>query len=366
MPHLQLLVKPVSADCNMGCSYCFYRRVSAIYPGPATHRMSAQALEQMISWALRAAGRDATTFCWQGGEPTLAGPHFYREAFQLMRLHGRAGQPVSNLLQTNGLLLDREWAELCRQYRVLVGVSLDGPPDLHDHFRHYQGGGSHARVLEGLHHLAERGVEYNILTLVTSESVGRAGEIYRYLREQGFHFLQFIPCVEVDAEGRPAPWTVPAEAYGDFLCEVFDAWRPEGPAACSVRLFDSLLQWHLTGSTGLCTLDAGCGGYTVVEHTGDLYPCDFFVDRQWRLGHVAQPERDKTVAARFAGLRAANLAACGDCEWLALCRGGCPKDRVTAGGFDRRDYLCEGHRRFFAHAMPALAEMAAEIRRECP
>jgi len=359
-----LLVKPVSADCNLSCPYCFYRRAGALYPGTARRLMSQDTLERMISLALAAAYPEQAVFCWQGGEPTLAGVDFYRQAFRLMERHGRDGQPVANGLQTNGLLLDAEWARLCAQYQVLVGVSLDGPPDLHDHYRRHAGGGSFQQVMAGIAHLQAAGVEFNILTLVTAASAGRAAEIYAFLRNQGFRYLQFIPCVEAPGD-QPAPYTIPAPAYGDFLCQLFDAWRQDGPGLVSVRLFDALLARQLTGRSGLCILDGECSGYLVVEHNGDVFPCDFFVTKQWRLGNLHQSDlaalRRRPRWRQFHALRQANRAACGDCRWRPLCRGGCPKDRLAAGGAAARDYLCQAHQQFFAHALPEITRLAQRL-----
>jgi len=330
--------------------------------------MTRETLERLVCCALEAAYPDLAVFCWQGGEPTLAGIEFYREAFRLMQLHGRAGQPVSNALQTNGLLLDAEWARMCAEYRVLVGVSLDGPRDLHDYYRHGSAGrGSYEDVMRGIGHLRARHAEFNILTLVTAASAGRAAEIYQFMRDQGFRFLQFIPCVEGDESGGRAPYTISAEAFGDFLCDLFEAWRQDGPGVVSVRLFDALLERELTGESGLCVLDGECSGYLLVEHNGDVYPCDFFVSEQWRLGNLHQSGLDALRRCEqwyaFRAMREANRAACAGCKWWSLCRGGCPKDRLLAGGVSARSFLCEAHRRFFAHALPEIARLAERLRR---
>lgn len=341
--------------------------MGGLYPGAGAHRTSRDTLERMVSMTLEAAYPDLAVFCWQGGEPTLAGVDFYREAFRLMQAHGRARQPVANSLQTNGVLLNAEWARLCAQYQMLVGVSLDGPRDLHDFYRRAAAGrGSYDDVMRGIGHLKAAGAEFNILTLVTPASARRASETYRFFRDQGFRFLQFIPCVEADTAGDPAPYTISSQAYGDFLCELFDAWREDGFGVVSIRLFDALLERELTGKSGLCVLDGNCGEYLVVEHNGDVYPCDFFVAQEWRLGNVHERElsafRQSDRWKKFIALREASAAACEGCEWWALCRGGCPKDRVLAGGPSARTYLCEGQKHFFAHAMPEIRSLAERLR----
>jgi uncharacterized protein len=331
--------------------------------------MTRETLERMIAGALEAAYPDLAVFCWQGGEPTLAGIEFFREAFRLMRLHGTAGQPVANSLQTNAVLLDAEWAQLCAEYRVLVGVSLDGPRDLHDHYRRNSGGrGSYDDVMRGIAHLRGAGVEFNILALVTAASAGRAAQIYRFFRDQGLRYLQFIPCVEADEKGQAAGYTISPSAYGDFLCELFDAWRQDGRAAISIRLFDALIERELVGNSGLCVLDGKCGDYLVVEHNGDIYPCDFFVAEEWRLGSLDQSDFASLWGCegreRFLAVREASAEACAGCEWWSLCRGGCPKDRMLAGGPRARTFVCEAHKKFFAHAMPGITSIAGCLRRE--
>jgi uncharacterized protein len=366
----QLLVKPVSADCNLACRYCFYRRVGAMYPASPGRRMARDVLEHMIRTYLAAARGGAATFAWQGGEPLLAGLDFFVDAFGLMARHGRGGQPVANAVQTNGVLLDREWARLFRAYNVLVGVSLDGPRHIHDHYRTGAAGGSFDAVMAGIGHLRGAGVEFNLLTLVTAASAPHGAEIYRFLRHRGFTYLQFIPCVEADAGGgRAAEYAVPPAGYGDFLCAVFDAWREDGAGEVSVRLFDAIMEREIRGRASLCELDGPCSGYLVVEHNGDVYPCDFFVRPQWRLGNLMRDDFDALFATArwrdFGAQRAANAAACAGCEWLDLCRGGCCKDRLpaTAGDtrpMERRSYLCESYRRFFDHAAAELCRLARE------
>jgi uncharacterized protein len=368
MADLQLLIKPVSADCNLVCNYCFYRRTLDYYPEPR-HRMSSQTLERMIRLALAAGYPDPTVFAWQGGEPLLAGIDFYRQALRLMNRHGRDQQPVGNALQTNGVLLDHEWARLCADYQILVGVSLDGPREIHDRWRtNAAGGGTFDAVMRAIGHLRTAGVEFNLLTMITTASAPQGELIYRFLREQGFAHLQFIPCVEVDPEtGKPTEHSPTPEAFGEFLCAVFDAWRQEGTAGVSVRLFDAIMQHSLTGSSGSCDIGGNCGCYYVVEYSGDLYPCDFFVAPEWRLGNLDDLSFEAIPGLprwqEFIAQRDANAATCADCRWYDLCRGCCCKDRLAAGGMEMRSYLCRGYQRFFEHAAEPLRALARD---RCP
>ena len=366
---LQLLIKPAGADCNMACRYCFYRRVGRQYPEPTPHRMSDETLQSVVRRYLRLR-LPQSVFCWQGGEPTLMGIDFFRRAVQLMERFGVSRQPVSNAFQTNGLLLDHEWCAFFRQYRFLIGLSLDGMQELHDAYRIAGGNrGSHADVIRSLRLLQDEQVESNVLAVVTDVSARHAAGIYKYFRELGVRHMQFIPCIEADASTRkPAPFSVTPEAYGDFLCALFDAWLPEAKAGISVRLFDGLLQRELTGNSGLCYLDGTCGSCPVIEHNGEVYPCDFFVQPEWRLGSIRTMAFEKLIqrsrARSFRGARYRLPEACSDCEWAALCRGGCLKDRQRiTGGFDAPTYFCGALRRFLAHAAEPIRRLATDL---CP
>jgi len=376
--HLQLLIKPAGADCNQACGYCFYRGTERYYDaaggrgGP--HRMSDDVLRTVVRRYLRLR-LPQSVFCWQGGEPTLMGLDFFRRAVQYMERYGVGGQPVSNALQTNGLLLDRDWCAFLRRYRFLVGLSLDGPRDVHDAYRTFSGGrGSHAEVVRKINLLRQEAVEFNILTVVTDVNVHRAAEIYRYFRDLGVTHMQFIPCLETDPETRPPHRCVLApEAFGEFLCELFEEWLPEATHGVSIRLFDGLIRRELTGNSGLCYLDGVCGRCPVVEYNGDLYPCDFFVRPEWRLGNIATASLERLLLRRrarmFRGARHLLPEACVECEWADLCRGGCLRDRTPlanqasagAGPPTRGPTrLCRAYQRFFAHALPRIRRLAAE------
>ena len=330
--------------------------------------MSDEVLRSLIRKYLRL-HLPQSVFCWQGGEPTLMGLDFFQHAVLLMQQCGTRGQSVSNALQTNGLLLNADWCRFLRQYRFLVGLSLDGPAEYHDAFRKYPGGkGSHADVLRVFHLLREQQVEFNVLAVVTSLTAGHAKEVYRYFRDLGLMHMQFIPCVETDQHtGEVADFSVGPGAYGDFLCELFDAWLPEAKECVSIRLFDGLLRRELQGNTGLCYLDGNCGHCPVVEHNGDVYPCDFFVQPEWKLGNITSSPVEKLLdRSRARAFRKARLKmpeACSDCEWAQLCRGGCLKDRRRISGrFDVPTYFCEAYRRLFAHASEPLKKLAADVR----
>ena len=371
LQNLQLLIKPASGDCNVACRYCFYRRVSAMH-GPGAHRMSDDVLQALIRRYLKLR-LPQSVFAWQGGEPALMGLDFFRRAIALMQQHGRNRQSVSNALQTNGLLIDHDWCKFLREYSFLVGLSLDGPANLHDHYRVWaDGGGTHADVLRTFRLFQETGVEFNVLAVVSDVSAPHARTIYRYFRDLGLFHMQFIPCIETDPQThKPTPFSVSPEAFADFLCELFDAWLPEAMDCVSIRLFDGLLNRELTGNTNLCYLDGSCGECPVVEYNGDVYPCDFFVRPALKLGNIMASPLEKIMARprarRFRNSRRKILDECKDCPWRDLCRGGCLKDRERiAGAFNVPAYFCETYKRFFEHAMDPIKTLAAEVRSRHP
>jgi len=364
-----LLVKPASADCNLRCDYCFYLDRGKLYPEGKTHRMPDDVLDAMISKYM-ATPQPQYAFGWQGGEPTLMGAGFFRRVTELQEKRGARGARVANGLQTNATLIDDELARHLATYKFLVGVSLDGPADVHDrHRRNAAGRGSHTDVLRGIDRLRRRHVEFNILTLVNEANVGRGSETYRYLRDRGLLFHQYIPCVEFDERGERMPFAIDGPAWGGFLCEIFDEWFTADTRRVSVRLFDSLLAWMVEGRRTTCTMGRNCRQYLVVEHNGDVYPCDFFVEQGLRLGNILTDDwegmLDSPVYAAFGADKAKWAAECDECRWLDVCAGDCLKHRYAAGRDPRRlSHLCEGWKRFYAHAMDKLGTLADDIRTE--
>lgn len=354
----------------MACGYCFYREKDALFPAAALHRMSDEVLEETIRQML-AQTVPSVSFGWQGGEPTLMGLPFFERALRLQMKHGR-GQSVGNGLQTNGLLLDRRWADFLRDYQFLVGLSLDGPEHIHDQARRRVGGQpTWAEVVDRTKMLLDSGVQTNALSVVNAHSARFPEEIYDFHKGLGLVHMQFIPCIETDPAdpGRAADFSVSGEAYGDFLIRIFDLWRGdfrnEEPTTF-IRTFDSLFFLYVDREPPDCVLLPECGTYLVVEHDGGVYACDFFVEERWKLGsvlegklvHMLNSARQKS----FGAAKAALPAPCAACAWKSLCRGGCPKDRLR----DPRDrglsHFCAGYKKFFAHADPVFKGLAAEWR----
>jgi len=362
-----LLIKPVSGDCNLHCAYCFYhQRPSDPYQEQGRHRMSLQVLEALIKQGMRLNRRQAT-FGWQGGEPTLAGLDFFKKAVELEQKYGFSGQSVGNGLQTNGLLLDASWARFLRQYNFLVGVSLDGPAPYHDPYRiHPNGAPTHERAVAALRLLSEHHVEFNVLAVVNRLTAQHGAEIYDYFLSQGWHYMQFIPCVELDpATGQLADFSVEPERFGDFLCALFDKWYNGGHPQASVRDFEAILAAHLGQEPPLCSYQRECGSYLVVEHNGDVYPCDFMVDQEHHLGNLLETPLGALFASEglkcFAAEKAAPRPECRACAWLPHCNQGCPR---FVGLDGPRHYLCRAYQRFFAHSREGFVRLRDQILRE--
>lgn len=348
---LSILAKPVSAACNLACDYCFYRPHSVPYSPP--YKMTEHTLRALLQQYMPLV--EAAAVCWQGGEPLLAGVDFYQRVVQLEAQYGRAGQQVANAVQTNALLLDDDFARLFAAYQFAVGISLDGPEDLHDLHR---GAGTHRQVLKGVRLLQEPGVALNALCAVTKDSQGRGAAIYQFLIEQGFDYLQFIPIVEFGPQGEPLPFSVEAEGLGEFLCEVFDAWLADGVGRVTVRNFESILAHYLGAEPAECIFKKRCGDYVVVEHNGDVYPCDFYVRPELRLGNLVSQPLDEVLRGlpKFADRKERLSVACQECDWLWVCNGGCPRRRQGV------DYLCAAHRRFLTHSAAGFRRLASLVR----
>ena len=369
MKPFSLLVKPASFDCNLSCRYCFYLEKEKMF-GTERHRMSDAVLEQMIS-SFMGLDMPCYAFGWQGGEPTLMGLDFFRRAVDLMKQYGKSGKQVSNGLQTNGTMLDDEWCSFLLEYNFLVGISIDGPPEIHDFNRITIGGaGSHELVMRGLAALNRNQVEYNVLTLVNSHSASRPLEIYRYLRDDlKIMFHQYIECSEFDRDGKLMPYSVSPEAWGEFLCKIFDEWYAHDVRQVSVRLFDSILAKMVDGIANVCSIGNNCCQYFVVEHDGSIYPCDFFVQPEWRLGNVDgvdwEAMQNLPLYREFGKRKGMVAEQCSACRYFVLCAGCCQKNRPGRGNMPGElSVLCSGWKMFHEHTVDRFKELAKSIIKE--
>ncbi|PWU03856.1 MAG: anaerobic sulfatase maturase [Terriglobia bacterium] len=354
-----ILIKPASAVCNLDCEYCFYLdREADPYAELPQRTMTLETLEKLVEGYLLYS-YPQSVFAFQGGEPTLAGLKFFQALVEFQQHHGRNGQSVSNSIQTNGILLDREWCEFFRSYNFLVGLSLDGPEDVHDRYRYNKSGHrTWAKVVEAAELLRSTQVEFNVLCVISKANVGRARDLYSFFQRLGIKYLQFIPLAEFEPDGTPMPFTISAEEYGRFLCEVFDLWWPERRQR-SIRFFENIAEALAGRRPGTCTMHASCDSYAVVEYNGDVYPCDFFVETAWKLGNIeldSWPEISRRQRRlRFAEKKAVPHAECAVCEYSNICHGGCPKLRhAQYGRFADLDWFCGSYKKIFARALPQL------------
>ncbi len=372
-----LLCKPIGARCNLRCAHCFYLEKSNLYPGETNWSMSDEVLERFVKFYLetQAEGVGEVQFAWQGGEPTLMGVDFFRRAVALQRQHAKPGLRISNALQTNGTLLDDEWGKFLHDEQFLVGISLDGPEALHNRFRpHPDGRGSFADAMRGLAALRRHEVEYNTLTCVQADNADHPGRVYDFLKNEcGSRFMQFIPIIEPGEGGGVSPQTATGEQWGRFMCGIFDEWLKGDVGEIYVQHFDVLLGLVLGRPAALCVYSPVCGRALVVEHNGDVYACDHFVTEQHKRGNLLVDSPlwliDGEKQAEFGREKSARLPRyCRECEYLRLCYGGCPSDRLsqTPDGEPGLNSVCAGYKMMFAHLTPVLEAMGRALRKGRP
>ncbi len=366
MPSLNLLIKPASGGCNMRCRYCFYHDEQMNRDTFSYGQMSEETLEILAEKALRYATRDCT-FGFQGGEPTLRGLDFFRKAVELQKKYNVRGVHISNAIQTNGLLIDDEWAEFLRENRFLVGLSLDGSKDVHDLNRiDSEGRGTYSRVLHAAQLLTAHRVDFNVLTVVTGRTADSITKIYNFFRRSGLLYQQYIPCLDPLGEVRGlSPYSLTPEKYAKFLKTLFDLWYRDIKARnfIYIRYFENLVGMLMGRAPETCTLWGHCAVQNVVESDGSVYPCDFYCLDEWRMGNIREDDfdtlRTSDAAKRFLEESAAEGEECASCPYFAVCRGGCRRDcEPLAPGAARRNYFCPAFREFFDYAMPRLKELA--------
>jgi len=367
-----LLIKPASAVCNLDCAYCFYLdREADPYKDLPARRMTLETLERLVDTFLFYSYPNSV-FAFQGGEPMLAGLKFYEKLIEFQKQYGRDGQNVSNALQTNAIQIDEAWCNLFREYNWLLGVSIDGPEEVNDRYRLNKAGrGTWKQVIQGIETLQKNKVEFNVLCVLSQANVEKPKELYKFFRGLGIDYVQYIPLAEFDGQGNPLPFTITPGQYGRFLCEVFDLWWPERRKV-RVRFFDNLAEALAGQKPGSCTMHETCDSYVVVEYNGDIYPCDFFVEKEWKFGNLtfdSWPE----IARRqrrfnFASRKTLPRPECQVCEYQGICRGGCPKFRhARHRRFEDLDYFCAAYKMIFAKAVGPLREEVKKILgREAP
>ncbi|AVT80773.1 anaerobic sulfatase maturase [Rhodopseudomonas palustris] len=394
------MAKPAGSSCNLDCRYCFYLSKQTLRGGPGTGRMADRTLELFVRQYIEANTGPEVVFSWQGGEPTLLGLEFFQKVVELQRRYAKPGQRIENDLQTNGILLDAGWAEFLKEHRFLVGLSIDGPRELHDRYRVNKGGApTFDKVMAAATVLRKAGVPFNTLTCVHRFNAERPLDVYRFLRrELDSTYIQFIPIVQARGFETDAPavydtghmpiigsarskpghpesivtdWSVDPDRYGYFLSRVFDEWRRRDLGRVLVNHFETLVAQHLGLPAQICIYHQFCGKGVALEHDGGVYACDHYVYPQYLLGNLSEtPLAEMVFSERqvaFGYAKSETLPDdCRACEYLRDCWGECPGNRLlrTPSGEPGLNYLCSGLKKFFKHARPAIDEIAAAIRKQ--
>jgi uncharacterized protein len=381
-----IMVKPVGSSCNLNCTYCYYLEKKHLYGPGKDLRLNECLLEEFIKKYIEALEVPSVTFVWQGGEPTLLGLDYFRNALAFQKKYSN-GKTIENSFQTNGTLLTDEWCKFFSDNNILVGISIDGEEHNHDHFRRTPADGpTFSRVMKGIELLHKNHAEFNTLSCVNNYNVNYASETYRFLKRIGSGFIQFLPVVERKAlqqqrnglnlvspgfpdDAAVTDWSVPAEKFGEFLITIFNEWVRNDVARYYVQIFDATLANYTGEMPGLCVFSETCGDALVMEHNGDLYSCDHFVYPEYFLGNLSerslaglarsQPQFDFGIAKR-------NQLPdyCLQCEIRYACHGECPKHRflLSPEGQGGLNYLCKGYKMFFKHAEPFMEFMAKELK----
>lgn len=381
-PAFHMLAKPTGAICNLDCAYCFFLDKEVFYPG-SKFRMSDATLEQYIKQLIEAHQVDEVTVAWQGGEPTIMGLDFYRRAMTLVEKYRRPGMRFLHTMQTNGTLLDDDWVAFFKEHNFLIGISLDGPRVLHDVYRVDKGGGpTFDKVMRGIRLLQEHGIDYNVLTTVNRVNADYPLEVYRFLRDEvGTTWMQFIPVVErINEDGltlrqegdQVSDRSVQPEQFGRFLSTIFDEWVQHDVGQIFVQTFEAALRnWLGLDASGMCVFNQTCGSGLAIEHNGDVFSCDHFVEPAFLLGNIHDEHMIELVAApqqlKFGQDKLDTLPRyCMTCDVRFACHGECPKNRfiTTPDGESGLNYLCAGFKYFFHHADFAMKLMVGLYRRQ--
>lgn len=380
-----ILAKPSGSFCNLDCSYCFYLEKEKLYPATNKWAMSKEVLENYIYKYIKSQNTPVVTFAWQGGEPTLLGIDFYKEAVTLQKKYAD-GKRIENTFQTNGVLLDDEWCRFFVENNFLIGLSIDGPRELHDRYRVFKGGQpSHKKVEDKLRLLKKHRVEFNVLTCVQKENSYQGKKVYNYLKNMGVKYIQFIPIVErIDTtksndelnlilpekneNAKVSEWSTEPLQFGKFLADVFNEWIKEDVGKVFVQMFDITLEAWVTGRTSLCIFNETCGNAVVMEHNGDVYSCDHYVFPEYKLGNILHNQFETLIYSEkqrsFGKDKKKSLTKfCAECEFKFACRGDCPKHRfdVSPDGEYGLSYLCSGYKYFFNHVEKYMNIMVEEL-----
>ncbi|MDA8239344.1 MAG: anaerobic sulfatase maturase [Nitrospiraceae bacterium] len=392
---IHVVAKPVGPVCNLNCEYCFYLEKHVLFSEREQFRMSDQVLSAFISNYIGSQPTPEVAFVWQGGEPTLLGIDFFKRVIELQRQFSGV-KIINNSLQTNGTLLNGEWCRFLKQHNFMVGISLDGPKDIHDRYRrNRKGKGTYDQVMRGLRLLQKYKVDYNVLACVAQETAKQPLDVYRFLRDEGVEFIQFSPVVErmpdagssqhglrlagpaaLDKQERQTevtPWTVVPEEYGDFLIAIYEEWVRHDVGKVFVMNFEWALNAWIGNPSPVCIHAEQCGRSVVLEHNGDVYACDHCVYPEYRLGNIVNDSLSQMIErlckTGFGVTKETALPRwCRECQVLAACRGGCPKHRFVQTYYNEPGlhYLCPGYKKFFLYIRKYLRAMTQLLENGLP
>lgn len=385
---LYIMLKPIGAACNLRCKYCYYLEKSKLYKDTPSRIISEKLLEDFTREYIEAQTMNDVLFAWHGGETTMRPLSFYRKAVELQKKYA-GGRRISNVIQTNGTLLTDEWCQFFKENNWLVGVSIDGPQDFHDEYRHTPTGGpSWMKVMKGISLLNRHGVEWNALAVVNDYNADFPLEFYRFFKDMRCRYIQITPIVErivnhddgrhlatlTDSADAPlADFSVTPEQWGDFLCAIFDEWVLNDVGETYVEIFDCILANWVGVTPGICVYAKECGHAGVMEFNGDVYSCDHFVFPEYKLGNIHVKSIVEMLYGeqqqKFSRLKHKSLPQeCLQCEWEFACHGECPKNRFVTDSYGNpgMNYLCRGYRKFFEHVAPYMDFMKQELLHKRP
>ena len=369
-----LMIKPIGSTCNLHCRYCYYLDKSQLYGGKEP-MMDDILLEQIIKQYIETNEMNEVSFCWHGGEPLLTGLDFYEKAIDFQHKHAN-GKIINNSLQTNGTLITDEWAHFFKDNGFLIGVSIDGPKEIHDAFRKDAlGQMSWENTVRGIEKLYRNNVEFNTLSTINHFSENKGLEVYDFLKKCGSNYMQFLPVMErinkltkriaspKEIDTGIAPWSVESKAFGQFMCDIFFYWVKYDIGQTYVQLFDATLAKYVGDNPGICIFNETCGDNLIVEHNGDVYACDHFVYQDYKLGNLKQNTMqemlDSNKQLEFGLSKRNNLTEiCQNCKYRFACTGECPKHRFNDG----QNALCEGYKMFYEQTEPYFKLMANELK----
>ena len=372
----QVFAKPTGSICNLACAYCYYLEKEHLYPEAGSFRMPDDILEAYIRQHIDASPGSVIHFTWHGGEPTLLGLETFRNIVALQRKHKPHGRTITNNIQTNGVLIDEAWCRFFSDEDFSVGLSMDGPQEMHDTYRFTRGGKpTHEQVMRGYKLLQQHRVPCDILCVVNAANVLHPTRVYGFFKQIKAQYVGFIPLVErrPETEEGVSRRTITAEAWGDFLRTIYDEWLSRDIGRIQMQIFEEAARTVLGYEHTLCIFRETCGDVPVIEHNGDVFSCDHYVDRKHRLGNIKETPLVDLIESpsqrAFGHAKSGALPSyCQRCDVLAMCHGGCPKDRFirTPDGEAGLNYLCSGYKRFFKHSQPFVKGLAELRRRQSP